>query len=97
VFFTKRRIRDLPTSDLSLDGYSIPWIDRARYLGLILDKKLTFSPNFDYVSDGVQKLTRILNPLINKGVRSFFEKVLLCNAIFHPTILFSSVVWRGLC
>jgi hypothetical protein len=60
AFFTKRRTRELPTSYLSLDGYSIPWSDRAKYLGLILDKKLTFSPHFDYVSDKVQKLTRIL-------------------------------------
>jgi hypothetical protein len=37
VFFTKRRTRELSTSDLSLDGYSIPWSDRAKYLGLILD------------------------------------------------------------
>jgi hypothetical protein len=37
---------ELPTSDLSLDGYSIPWSDRAKYLGLILDKKLTFSSPF---------------------------------------------------
>jgi hypothetical protein len=50
VFFTKKRTRELPTSDLSLDGYSILWSDRAKYLGLILDKKLTFSPHFDYMS-----------------------------------------------
>jgi hypothetical protein len=33
--------------------------DRAKYLGLILDKKLIFSPHFDYVSERVQKLTRL--------------------------------------
>jgi hypothetical protein len=66
VFFTKRRTRELPTSDLSLDGYSMAWSDRAKYLDLILDKKLTFSPHFDYVSDRVKKLTRILYPLINR-------------------------------
>jgi hypothetical protein len=60
VFFIKRRTRELPTSDLSLDGYSITWSDRAKYLVLILDTKLTLSPHFDYVSDRVQKLTRIL-------------------------------------
>jgi hypothetical protein len=49
VFFTKRRTRELPTSALSLDGCSIPCSDRAKYLGLILDKRLKFSPHFDYV------------------------------------------------
>jgi hypothetical protein len=42
-----RLTKNLPTSDLSLDGYSIPWSDRTKHLGLILDKKLTFSPHFD--------------------------------------------------
>jgi hypothetical protein len=32
VFFTKRRTCELPTSDLSLDGYSIPWSGRVKYL-----------------------------------------------------------------
>jgi hypothetical protein len=59
VFFTKRRDREFPTSDLSLGGYSISWSDCAKYLGLILDKKPTFSPHLDYVSDMVQKFTRI--------------------------------------
>jgi hypothetical protein len=54
VYFTKRRTRELPTSDLSLDGCYIPWSDRAKYLGLVLDKKLTFPPHFDYVSEKVQ-------------------------------------------
>jgi hypothetical protein len=94
VFFTKRRTRELPIPDLSLDGFSIPWND-AKYLGLILDKKLTFAPHFDYNSDRVQKLTRILYPLINRRSNlSLDQKVLLYKAIFQPIILYSSVVWR---
>jgi hypothetical protein len=91
VFFTKRIIRELPKSDLFLDGYSIPWIDRAKYLSLILDKKLTFSPHFDYVSsDRVQKLTRILYLLINRrSTLSLNQKVL-----FFIRQFFSLPVWR---
>jgi hypothetical protein len=44
VSLTKRRTRELPAFNLSLDGNSIPWSARAKYLGLILDKKLKFSP-----------------------------------------------------
>jgi hypothetical protein len=96
VFFTKRRTREFPTSDLPLDGYSIPWSDSAKYLSLIMDKKLTFSPHFDYVSDRVQKLTSILYSFINRrSTLSLDQKVLLYKAIFQPTILYSSVVLRG--
>jgi hypothetical protein len=86
VFFTMRSTGELPISDLSLDGYYIPLSHRAKYLGLILDKKLTFSPHFDYVSDRVQKLTCILYPLINRrSTLSLDQKVLLYKAIFQPT------------
>jgi hypothetical protein len=96
VFFTKRKTRELPTFDLYLDGYSIPWSDRAKYLGLILDKKLKFSPHFVYFLDKVQKLTRILYPLINRrSTLSLDQKVLLYKAIFQPTILHPSVVCCG--
>jgi hypothetical protein len=82
VFFTKRRTREVPTSDLSLDGYYIPWSERAKYLGLILHKKLTFYQCFDYVSDKVQKLTHIVYPLINgRCTLSLDQKVLLSKAI----------------
>jgi hypothetical protein len=88
VFSTKRRNRVLSTFDLSLDGYSIPSSDRAKYL--VLDKKLKFSSHFDYVSDMVQKLTRILYPLINKrSTHSLDQKVLLYKVIFQPDILYS--------
>jgi hypothetical protein len=68
VFFTKRRIRELSTPDIFMDGYSIPWSHRAKYLGLILDKKLKFSPHYDYVSDKVQKLT----VFYQQEIHSFF-------------------------
>jgi hypothetical protein len=58
VFFTKRRTRELPST----------------YLELILDKLLTFSPNFNYVSDRVQKLTHILYLLIKKFRKKRFRR-----------------------
>jgi hypothetical protein len=76
VFFTKN-------THLSLDGYSIRWSDPTKYLGLILDKKLTFSPHFEYFSDRVQRLTRILYPLIKRRSNlSLDQKVLLNKGIF---------------
>jgi hypothetical protein len=60
MFFTERRPRELPTCDVFLDGYSIPWSDRdrAKFLGLILDMELTYSPHFDYFSDRKVSLDR---------------------------------------
>jgi hypothetical protein len=86
VFFNKRRTHELPTSDLSLDGYSIPWSDRAKYLGLILDNKLTFSPHFYCVSNRVEKLTR----LSTGGPKS---SSLLGNSTAYHSVLICSLAW----
>jgi hypothetical protein len=67
VFFTKRRTRELPTSELPLKDHSIPQENRAKYLGLILDKTLTFASYVDVdISGKIQKMIRILYPLINR-------------------------------
>jgi Reverse transcriptase (RNA-dependent DNA polymerase)/Endonuclease-reverse transcriptase len=95
VFFTKRRTRELPTSQLVLDGHQIKWDNNAKYLGLFLDKKLKFSTHFDYVSERVHKLIKILYPLINrKSLLSLDQKTLLYKSVFQPTILYSCMVWR---
>jgi hypothetical protein len=95
VFFTKRRTRELPTSELLLDGHSIPWENRAKYLGLILDKTLTFAPHVEHISGKIQKMIRILYPLIDrKSKLSPPQKILLYKAVFQPTILYSSVAWQ---
>jgi hypothetical protein len=61
VFFTKRRASELPTSELLLDGNSIPCTNRAKYLGSILDNTLTFAPHVENISNKIQKM--ILYPL----------------------------------
>jgi hypothetical protein len=95
VFFTKRRTRELPTSELLLDGHSIPWENHAKYLGLILNKTLTFAPHLEHIPSKIQKMIGILYPLINrKSKLSPPQKILLYNAVFQPTILYSSVAWQ---
>lgn len=42
IFFTRfRNPRKLPNRNLVFNGFEIPWKDEVKYLGLILDKKLT--------------------------------------------------------
>jgi hypothetical protein len=60
-----------------------------------LDKKLTFSLHFDYISDKVQKLTRILYPLINSrstlSLETHYEK--FCHRLMFEFFEFEYVYW----
>jgi hypothetical protein len=90
VFFTKRRTRELPTLGLLLDDHSIPWENRAKYLGLILDKTLTFALHVEHISGKIQKMIRILYPLINKKSKwSLPQRV-----VVQLATCYSSVAWQ---
>jgi hypothetical protein len=85
--------REEPVSCRSIFGWLLYYLEwPCKVLGLVLDKNLTFSPNFDYISDSVQKLTRLSTGGL---IFTLDQKVLLYKAIFQFTILYSSVVWRG--
>jgi Reverse transcriptase (RNA-dependent DNA polymerase) len=88
VFFTRRRTRDLPTTGLVLEGVSVEWRDETKYLGVVLDKRLTFKTHIERTTNKVQKLIRILYPLINRRSRlDEKNKILLYKMVFSPIIL----------
>jgi hypothetical protein len=94
VFFTRRRTRGLPSSNLCLNGSDIPWCAEAKYLGVTLDKKLLFKPHIQHTTEKIQKLIRLLYPLINR--RSHLDmknKLLVYKTIFLPMMLYASPIW----
>jgi hypothetical protein len=94
VFFTKRRTRGLPTANLVLDGGSIEWCNEAKYLGVTLDKGLTFKSHIQRTTEKTQKLIKILYPLINRRSRlDMRNKLLLYKMVFVPMILYASPIW----
>jgi endonuclease/exonuclease/phosphatase (EEP) superfamily protein YafD len=94
VFFTRRRTRGLPSSNLSLNGVDIEWTDEAKYLGVTLDKRLTFKSHIQKTTEKIQKLIRILYPLINRRSRlDRKNKILLYKSIFSSIMLYASPVW----
>jgi hypothetical protein len=61
---TGRRIRK-PRA-VQLFGEPIQWVDDATYLGVILDKELTWSKRIDQVRKKVTQRLGTLGPLLNK-------------------------------
>ena len=53
-------------NSLNVNGQNIPWSHNIKYLGVILDKKLTWNPQISSkLQQGYQQL-KILYPLINR-------------------------------
>lgn len=85
-----------PTMPLIFDGTIINMQDDIKYLGLILDKKLTFKRHIEYVCEKAIKCGRGLYPLLNR--RSFLNKrnkLLLYNMCILPILSYAGPVWYG--
>jgi Reverse transcriptase (RNA-dependent DNA polymerase) len=94
VFFTRKRTRALPTYNLTLNGANIEWSNEAKYLGVTLDKRLTFKSHIQKTLEKIQKLIRILYPLINQRSRlDRKNKLLIYKTIFSSIMLYASPVW----
>lgn len=95
IYFTKRRAqRFLPNNQLHLNNHKIPWSNSIKYLGIELDKKLTFSKHIEYTKLKALKYIKILYPFINrKSKLNIKNKLLLYKNVFHPLILYASPVW----
>eukprot|EP00102_Acyrthosiphon_pisum_P012817 XP_008182117.1 PREDICTED: RNA-directed DNA polymerase from mobile element jockey-like [Acyrthosiphon pisum] len=92
VIFSLRR----PTNynSLKINGHNIPWSQNIKYLGVILDKKLTWNPHIisSKVQQGYQRL-KILYPLINRQTSLSWKcSLLLYKQIIRPLLLYKQII-----
>lgn len=92
IWFTRRRLqRYLPERAVALDGDQIEWKDTVRYLGVHIDKRMTFGPHVLQVLKKTHSLIKTLYPLIGRGSRLLERnKLLLFKQIFRPTITYAA-------
>lgn len=95
IFLTRRRAqRFLPNQKIQLATTEINWENEIKYLGLIIDKKITFKNHCQYSNEKAQKYIRILYPLINrKSHLNIHNKRLIINCIFRPMLLYAGEIW----
>jgi hypothetical protein len=64
MLFTRGRIQ--PPRPVALFGEPIVWVDRARYLEVTLDKRLTWATHIDQVRKKASQRLGVLGPLLNR-------------------------------
>ena len=95
VLFSKRtsHFRTLPP-ELKLFGEEIQWRNEAKYLGVILDKKLLFSRHIDWTKSKAYMRLRILYPLLNyRSHLNMRTAITLYKSLIRPIMSYACPVW----
>ncbi|GBN19032.1 putative RNA-directed DNA polymerase from transposon X-element [Araneus ventricosus] len=91
VYFTRRRSNPNPPM---LYRRPIPWSNSTRYLGVTLDKKLTYKDHIENIPHKYDGVKAHLYPLMGRKAKlSLRYKLLLYKALLRPVISYSSPVW----
>ena len=95
LFFTRRRTLELPGRNINVFNNQIQWETNVKYLGLYLDKKLTFNKHIEYVIQKAQMGIRILYPLLNrKSELNIKNKLLLYKVAIRPIFTYGCPAFR---
>jgi hypothetical protein len=92
--FTRRRIQK--ARPVLLFGELILWVDAARYLRVILDRRLTWSSHIDQVRKKAAQRMGVLGPLLHRrSGLSIRNGVLLYKQLVRPMMDYGCPVWRS--
>lgn len=93
VFFSKRRGIRAP-AELKLNNRPIPWKDTAKYLGVTLDKRLTWGPHFSTIAQKGNMALGMLYPLVGRQSSLDLQaKVTIYKTIIRPMITYAAPAW----
>lgn len=83
---------------VTMRGIPINWSNEVKYLGLLLDDKLTFRNHIDGIQAKCNKYIKCLYPLINRKSKLCLKnKLLIFKQIFRPAMLYAVPIWSSCC
>lgn len=97
AFFTKRRTREIPRRPLRISNTSVRWSsDPVKYLGLLLDKRMTLQQHIKYVINKTNIAIRMLYSLLNrKSKMSIENKLMIYKVALRPIFTYAAPVIHG--
>jgi len=85
IIFARAGRRLIQPRSVTLFGEPINWVDTIRYLGVTLDKRLTWSPHIEKLSRRTAQRIGLLGPLLNRrSDLSIRNGVLLYKQFLRP-------------
>jgi len=96
IIFVRAARRFMKPRPVTLFGEPIEWVDTTRYLGVILDRLLTWSPHIDQVRKRTAQRMGMLVPDLNrKSDLSIRNGVLLYKQLIRPMMDYACPAWRS--
>ncbi|GBN54258.1 RNA-directed DNA polymerase from mobile element jockey, partial [Araneus ventricosus] len=93
IMFCKN-IKNLNFPQLKINNIQIPWSQECKYLGVILDRKLTWKPHFLYTKKKFRNTARKFYPLISLNSKMHRDnKMLIYTAYLRPILTYAAPVW----
>jgi hypothetical protein len=94
MLFTQRHIQN--PRPVLLFGEPIVWVDTACYLGVTLDKRLTWSSHIDQVRKKASRRLGVLGSLLNRrSGLSIRNGILLYRQLIRPMMDSACPIWRS--
>lgn len=83
-----------PSVQFRHEDHIIPFSDTVKYLGIFIDKKLTFRKHIESSADKALKCFRSFYPLLNKKSKlSTDNKIIIFKSVIRPIMLYGCCVW----
>jgi hypothetical protein len=96
MLFAKAGLRFPKPRPVQLLGEPIHWVYTARYLGVILDTRVTWSPHIVQVrKKAAQKLGLLSSLLHRRSVLSIRNGVVLYKHLIRPMMDYACPIWRS--
>lgn len=89
-----RNTKDRFTPDVMINNVLIPWTDSYKYLGVILDKRLTFHKQVQRAINNIKAARHSLFHLIGRNSSlSYLNKAIIYKSYIRPILTYAIQVW----
>lgn len=97
LFLTNRYTKELPGSHMEFLNENIKWETEAKYLGMIIDKRVTLKHHVEYVTNRAHTALRNLYPLISRNSQlDVRNKLLIYKLAIRPIFTYGCPAFENM-